>query len=299
MKCQLVATLEAGRRSRRVYAYPVIWVRAVGRRFRWYRYRSLQVLREHTIRPTPDRKHDGSVRAPSVLSPGDWVRVKSRAEIESMESPIEEGGPLVFIVSPMSRYCGRTLRVARVLKHYYDEIRMGLETVDNAVLLEGAVCDSSQLGGAKRCDRGCFHFWKESWLERVPSPVTNGAVLSEEPVTASEAESEAAAGTWRVGDEVRVKTLASIEDTLDTRGERDGVPFIREHMAPYCGRIFAVRQPLTRFYDEKADYTIRLPYACTLYGVHCDGGQGPAESDCDRGCALIWHSAWLEPPIGG
>jgi len=72
------------------------------------------------------------------------------------------------------------------------------------------------------------------------------------------------------------------------------VPFIAEHMATYCGRLFIVSKPITNFFDEKADYMIRLADAYILGGAYCDGRQAGDEPDCDRGCALIWHGEWLE-----
>ena len=39
---------------------------------------------------------------------------------------------------------------------------------------------------------------------------------------------------------------------------------------------------------------IRLRRAYLLAGGRCDGRQADGEVHCGRGCALIWHGAWLE-----
>lgn len=206
----------------------------------------------------------------------------------------------------MSRYCGRTMRVLRVLEHYYDELREGLCEAENAVLLEGANCDSSQLG-SRRCDRGCLHFWKESWLEPAAGPATlpagdSPSVTGRERIPRRAAVRESgterpAPGALRVGTAVRVRDESAIAATLDDHGVCEGVPFIREHMARHCGQIFIVGKSVRQFFDEKADYMIRLPQGYALEGVICDGRQSGDEPDCDRGCALVWHRAWLEPCV--
>ena len=244
----------------------------------------------------PRGKHAENPR----LQAGDWVRVKSRAEIEALQQEADIADVVTFIPAPMSRYCGRTLRVAQVLDHYYDEIREGLCRAEDAVLLEGATCDSSQLGG-RRCSRACLHFWKESWLERVTRTKQDGVA---EPGIAGTRQAWGAGQHateckgwgpgFRPGTIVRVLDLSSIAETLDQHGVHEGVPFIPEHMATCCGRIFVVNDMVKTFFDEKADYMIRLPEAYSLAGVRCDGRQKEGETHCDRGCALIWHAAWLE-----
>lgn len=300
MKCQLVSTLEAGRRTRGAYAYPVIWTRAFARYARWY----MSLARQAVVTKPP--REPGNVLPTDGhaekrrLEAGDWVRVKSRTEIEALQQDADIADVVTFIPAPMSRFCGRTLRVAKVLDHYYDEIREGLCQAENAVLLEGATCDSSQLGN-RRCGRACLHFWKESWLERVPRPEPDRVPepgitgVRQAGVTEQEvADREGWNPGFRPGAIVRVLDQSRINETLDQHGVHEGVPFVPEHMAGCCGRIFVIADTVAAFFDEKADYMIRLPTAYMLAGVRCDGRQTEGEAHCDRGCALLWHAAWLE-----
>ena len=298
MKCQLISTLEAGRRTRSAHAYPVIWGRAASRYLRWYLSLAVRALGKVPVvgwtkaqlvvpRSADERR----------LKAGDWVRIKSRTEIEAMQQGADASDVVVFIPAPMSRYCGRTLRVLSVLEHYYDEVREGLCRAENAILLEGSTCDSSQLG-RRRCDRRCLHFWKESWLERVAGPErgTDREVLREAAVR-SRGKRQIPLATnqgLQAGTLVRVRDLQSIEKTLDEHGTLEGVPFIREHMAAHCGRFFLVDKKVSHFFDEKSDYMISLLRAYLLAGVRCDGRQSGGEAHCDRRCALTWHEAWLE-----
>lgn len=300
MKCQLVSTLEVGRRERGIYAYPVIWARAVSRYLRWYLSLAGHAFGMGTAERTRPSRGDTYERR---IEAGDWVRVKSRSEIEALQKGADLSDVVAFIPAPMSRYCGRTLRVLRILEHYYDEVREGFCKAENAVLLEGATCDSSQLGG-RHCDRGCLHFWKESWLDpvtdtrQIPGDVSKreSVKFGMEPSAGKPASSNPEARIYglKVGAVVRVRDLSSIAKTLDTQGVCEGVPFIPEHMAGYCGRVFIVSRKISHFFDEKADYMIRLPQAYLLSGVRCSGHQTGDEARCDRGCTLVWHQAWLE-----
>lgn len=298
MRCQLVSMLEAGRRTRGARAYPEIWGRAVSRYMRWYFVVAGRAIgglssggggRSKPASPTGDERR---------LAAGDWVRVKSRAEIEALQREADPSDIVAFITAPMSRYCGRTLRVLRVLENYYDEVRAGLCEAENAVLLDGATCDSSQLGN-RHCDRKCLHFWKEAWLERVaaPEPGTDREGPKTDATDRTDAKRHIPTSSGqglRAGTPVRVRDLASIEKTLDERDTLEGVSFVREHMAAYCGRFFLVDRKISQFFDERSDYMVRLPRAYLLAGVRCDGRQSGGNVHCDRKCALAWHEAWLE-----
>ena len=229
--------------------------------------------------------------APLDLAPGEWVRVKSRAEIERLLHEGRSADGLDFIRAPMSRYCGRTLRVLKSLGHNFDEVEEGMRRWERVVLLEGATCDSSQLAHG-RCDRACLLFWKESWLERAPAPPESVDLPVRPPHAAPAAGVPAA--RWAPGTLVRVRSAAEIEATLDATGARDGIPFVGQHMDRYCGHLLTVAGRVQRFYDERDDYFVALEHACTLGGVYCDGAQHGGEPDCDRACALLWHDAWLE-----
>jgi hypothetical protein len=93
---------------------------------------------------------------------GEAVRVKSwpaiRATLDA--SGGLEGLPFMDEMRP---YCGRTLRVYRVLDKIYDYGRSRLmRRIDGCVLLLDTRCDGSAHDG---CEADCYLVWKHAWLE--------------------------------------------------------------------------------------------------------------------------------------
>jgi CelD/BcsL family acetyltransferase involved in cellulose biosynthesis len=101
------------------------------------------------------------------LQPGEWVRVKSRAEIvvtldrRGRNRGLEYSRFMLPLFERRFRVLGPVRRIIREDNSRMQEIR-------NTVILEGASCDGhSRCGG---CPRDQFHLWRECWLERVPAP---------------------------------------------------------------------------------------------------------------------------------
>jgi len=64
---------------------------------------------------------------------------------------------------PMMRVCcGKEFRVYKRVEKIVLESTGEIRRLKNTVLLEDAICD-----GIYGCNRSCFFFWKEAWLERV------------------------------------------------------------------------------------------------------------------------------------
>lgn len=105
------------------------------------------------------------VEAP-VLNVGDRVRVRSA---EDIRRTLDANGSVKGCAfgAGMYQYCGRELRVARVVHHFFDEARFRMLRARRMVLLEGAHCDGSGLADTRGCDRMCFYFWRTEWLEKV------------------------------------------------------------------------------------------------------------------------------------
>jgi hypothetical protein len=103
------------------------------------------------------------------LAPGDWVRVRSRAEIQQTLASGTRRSGCAFL-EPMARYCGREFRVARRVGRFFDEARWRMLKCRDTVLLEGVYCDGSGHADTRGCDRLCFFFWRTEWLERIPAP---------------------------------------------------------------------------------------------------------------------------------
>ena len=111
-------------------------------------------------------------RQPYVV--GDWVRVRSLAEIRAT---LDADGALegMPFMAEMERYAGKVARVFRVVDRLYDyggnkRLRW---TRGSAVLLRTLRCDGSAHGG---CQAACYIMWKPAWLEPASPPETAASV---------------------------------------------------------------------------------------------------------------------------
>lgn len=98
------------------------------------------------------------------LEAGDLVRVRSRVEIDATLNHWRQLKGCTFMPE-MDRYCGTTQRVLKPLKRFVDERDLRVKRARGLVLLEGAICEGTVDFG--RCDRSCFLFWREEWLEKL------------------------------------------------------------------------------------------------------------------------------------
>jgi len=98
------------------------------------------------------------------LNAGDLVRVRSREEIEAT---LDRWGSLkgCGFLKEMAGYCGTTQRVLKRVERFIDERDYRLKKAGGIVLLEGLLCSGTATTG--RCDRACFFFWREEWLEKL------------------------------------------------------------------------------------------------------------------------------------
>ena len=107
---------------------------------------------------------------PLGLKSGDMVRVKGLAEIERGLDGDSRFDGLYFVRSVMSRFCGEVFPVKRRIGRFFDEGRQRMVRIRDVVILDGVYCEKPAEGEepSSGCDRMCFLFWKEAWLERVP-----------------------------------------------------------------------------------------------------------------------------------
>jgi hypothetical protein len=212
---------------------------------------------------------------PSVrLQDGDWVRVRSREEIERELNHWRQVRGCAFMPE-MAEYCGTIHRVAKSMKRFVDERDLKVKKSNGIILLEGVLCRGTAEFG--RCDRSCLHFWREEWLEK----------LDEETVSAFNA-SSAPQGQ---GDFVTVRPLREVEATLDGNRQLRGCTFLPE-MAEYCGTTQRVLNRMDRFVDERDLGVKKSSGILLLQGVVCKGTS--EEVHCDRCCHLMWRREWLE-----
>lgn len=101
------------------------------------------------------------------LVPGDFVCVRSREEIERT---LDARGKLARcgFMDEMWQYCGTTHRVLKRVEQFLDERDQRIHRVHHIVLLDGVICEGTRDYG--RCDRACFFFWREEWLEKIELP---------------------------------------------------------------------------------------------------------------------------------
>jgi hypothetical protein len=100
----------------------------------------------------------------SLLQPGDFVRVRSKHEIKSTLDKWNQLKKCSFM-EEMWLYCGTTQRVFKRVEKFLDERDYLLKKCKGIVILEGAFCEGTKDFGP--CDRSCFFFWREEWLEKI------------------------------------------------------------------------------------------------------------------------------------
>jgi len=99
------------------------------------------------------------------LEVGEWVKIRSKEEIFSTLNKDGKYKGLLYMPE-MIKFCEKKFkvfkRVERIMLESTGELR---EMKSPTVFLEGVFCDGEF---HDRCDRSCFLYWKEIWLERVP-----------------------------------------------------------------------------------------------------------------------------------
>jgi len=124
------------------------------------------ILRKRGLWKPLAKPAGGSSQADRLrLQPGEWVQVKDESEIRAtLDSSGRQRG--LLFMPEMAAHCGRRFRVHKRLERMIVESTGELRRVKNTVLLENSMCN----GVGMSCDRSCYFFWRESWLERTESP---------------------------------------------------------------------------------------------------------------------------------
>jgi hypothetical protein len=114
-------------------------------------------VRRRTRRPGPPVRDHETLG----LQPGEWVRVKSKAEIlETLDAKGAHKG--LGFANDYDVYCGRTMRVKERVERIVNEETGRLRRIRDTVTLEGAFCVRHH-----GCARGMPALWREAWLTRV------------------------------------------------------------------------------------------------------------------------------------
>jgi hypothetical protein len=104
------------------------------------------------------------------LQPGEWVQVKSPAEIEATLNNDGKHRGLYFD-REMLPFCGKTYRVQKRVTRIIDD-RTGalIEMKSDCVTLEDVVCSGERSFARYFCPRKILPYWRECWLRRVEAP---------------------------------------------------------------------------------------------------------------------------------
>jgi len=117
----------------------------------------------------PNKKFDNQtipkpIAKTESLKPGDMVRIRSKEEIRAILDPWNRLKGCGFL-EEMWPYCSTTQRVYKRVERFLDERDFVVKKCRNLVILEGVFCHGTADFG--KCDRTCFFFWREEWLEKL------------------------------------------------------------------------------------------------------------------------------------
>ncbi len=103
-------------------------------------------------------------KSTTPLKPGDMVRVRPYYEIQRTldEKGFYKG---MLFIDEMVRYCGKTFKVFKRVNKLLMHRDKKMQKCRHVVLLEGVLCHG--YGPDIDCDRTCFFFWKDAWLEKI------------------------------------------------------------------------------------------------------------------------------------
>jgi hypothetical protein len=138
---------------------PSRFIRFFKRRVHYLGYRLTQISRA-TKKPVEEQKNTIILS----LQTGDLVRIKSKEEIRTTLDAWNRLSGCTFL-EEMWAFCGTNQRVMKRLERFLDERDYRVKRSSGIILLEGVICQGSVDFG--KCDRSCFFFWREEWLEKI------------------------------------------------------------------------------------------------------------------------------------
>lgn len=98
------------------------------------------------------------------LKSGDIVRVKPQEEIQATLNRWNQLKGCAFM-EEMWPYCGTTQQIYKRVEKFLDERDYLMKKCNGIVLLKDIICEGTKDFGP--CDRSCFIFWREEWLEKI------------------------------------------------------------------------------------------------------------------------------------
>jgi len=114
-----------------------------------------------------DESDKESLFIPSYsLKPGEVIRIRSKDQIVKTLDKNNKLEGCVFM-NEMWQYCGSQQKVLKKVEFFFDECQFRMRKIRNVVLLEGLHCSGKIPAFRQKCDRFCYFFWKEAWLEKI------------------------------------------------------------------------------------------------------------------------------------
>ena len=123
-----------------------------------------QIARPIGVGNTRRQLKDNIMGCSQGLQPGDLVRVRSAAEIQATLNKWHQLKGCRFL-EEMRPYCNTIQRVFKRVEKFLDEREYLMKKTQGIIILEKVFCRGSRDLGA--CDRTCFFFWREEWLEKM------------------------------------------------------------------------------------------------------------------------------------
>jgi len=108
---------------------------------------------------------DNNIRRNEIKA-GDLVRVCSKKDINNSLDNWRRYKGCSFM-DEMYQYCGRTFKVLKVVRNFYDEVNQRLVKCRDVLILEGVICSGRRTLYREKCDRNCFLFWHTVWLDKI------------------------------------------------------------------------------------------------------------------------------------
>jgi hypothetical protein len=208
------------------------------------------------------------------LQPGDIVQVRPLQEIEATLNHWRQIKGCAFM-GEMAAFCGTTQKVFKRVEQFVDERDLRLKRSNGLIFLENVLCNGTLGFGV--CDRACFHFWREEWLQK--SDGSSAQIMDIREPKSQECE-------W-----VQVRSRENIEKTLDSCKQLKGCTFMSE-MLKYCGTKQKILKRVERYFDEADLQAKRTSGIVLLSGVICEGIDDICH--CDRACFYLWREEWLK-----
>ena len=70
-------------------------------------------------------------------------------------------------MNEMWQYCGSQQKVLKRVDYFFDERGAKYYKASDTVILKDLCCSGKLKDFMPKCDRNCYVFWKEDWLEKI------------------------------------------------------------------------------------------------------------------------------------